>query len=99
MKMIVPGKSVRASVSMSTEAGSRWLVGSSSSNVFAGSTSMRAKATRLRSPPLRALIGFFWSSPENRKAPAIPRRKFVSACAETSASDSKIVSSGSNDSA
>ena len=63
--------------------------GSSSKRVLAGSTSMRARATRLRSPPLSALMGFFLIVAAKGEAPAMPRRKFVSACAETSASDSE----------
>ena len=51
----VPGYAVRASSSTSQLGRSRWLVGSSSTSRLTGSIIVRARASRVRSPPERSL--------------------------------------------
>jgi hypothetical protein len=49
------------------------LVGSSSSSVFEGRSSMRATASRVRSPPDSTAAFLCTSSPENRNPPRMLR--------------------------
>ena len=59
-----------ASTSISFVARSRWLVGSSSTRKFGGSSSIRAITSRVFSPPESARIFLSTSSPENWNAPS-----------------------------
>ena len=61
----------------------RWLVGSSSTRKFGGSSSIRAITSRVFSPPDSARIFLSTSSPENWNAPARLRSAPIDSCGKS----------------